>query len=37
MSYRDVRECWSDPLDPIIPKKARFISRMIIDACRPFE
>ncbi len=30
--------CWSGPLDPIIPKGAKgFNSRMVIDACRPFE
>jgi hypothetical protein len=30
--------CWSGPLDPIIPRERKgFSSRMIIDACRPFE
>ena len=33
-----IRRCWSGPLDPIIPKDRKgFSSRMIIDACRPFE
>lgn len=33
-----ISRCWSGPLDPIIPKGAKgFNSRMIIDACRPFE
>ena len=33
-----IRRCWSGPLDPIIPKERKgFSSRMIIDACRPFE
>ncbi|MET0499916.1 MAG: UbiD family decarboxylase, partial [Candidatus Binatia bacterium] len=33
-----LRRCWSGPLDPIIPKERKgFSSRMIIDACRPFE
>lgn len=33
-----IRRCWSGPLDPIIPKNRKgFSSRMIIDACRPFE
>lgn len=33
-----IRRCWSGPLDPIIPKEAKgFNSRMLIDACRPFE
>ena len=32
------RRCWSNPLDPIIPKSERgFSSRAIIDACRPYE
>lgn len=33
-----IRRCWSGPLEPIIPKDRKgFSSRMIIDACRPFE
>jgi UbiD family decarboxylase len=33
-----IRRCWSGSLDPIIPKDRKgFSSRMIIDACRPFE
>lgn len=33
-----LRRCWSGPLDPIIPRERKgFSSRMIIDACRPFE
>ncbi|MBI4527240.1 MAG: UbiD family decarboxylase [Deltaproteobacteria bacterium] len=33
-----IRRCWSGPLDPVIPKQSKgFSSRMIIDACRPFE
>jgi 4-hydroxy-3-polyprenylbenzoate decarboxylase len=33
-----LRRCWSGPLDPIIPPERKgFSSRMIIDACRPFE
>jgi hypothetical protein len=33
-----LRRCWSGPLDPIIPREKKgFSSRMIIDACRPFE
>ena len=33
-----IRRAWSGPLDPIIPKERKgFSSRMIIDACRPFE
>ena len=33
-----IRRCWSGPLDPTIPKERKgFSSRMIIDACRPFE
>ena len=32
------RRCWSNPLDPIIPRQERgFNSRAIIDACRPYE
>jgi UbiD family decarboxylase len=32
------RRCWSNPLDPIIPKDERGLhSRAIIDACRPYE
>ena len=37
-SVEIIRRCWSGPLDPIIPKERKgFSSRMIIDACRPFE
>src|SRR5581483_697563 len=33
-----LRRCWSGPLDPIIPRERKgFSSRMIIDACRPYE
>ncbi len=33
-----IGRCWSSPLDPIIPKEIKgFSSRMIIDACRPYE
>jgi 4-hydroxy-3-polyprenylbenzoate decarboxylase len=33
-----IRRAWSGPLDPIIPSERKgFSSRMIIDACRPFE
>jgi 4-hydroxy-3-polyprenylbenzoate decarboxylase len=33
-----IRRAWSGPLDPIIPKEQKgFSSRMIIDACRPYE
>jgi 4-hydroxy-3-polyprenylbenzoate decarboxylase len=33
-----LRRCWSGPLDPIIPRERKgFSSRMILDACRPFE
>ncbi|HEX9144563.1 MAG TPA: UbiD family decarboxylase, partial [Candidatus Binatia bacterium] len=33
-----ISRCWSGPLDPIIPKGGKgFNSRMVIDACRPFE
>ena len=33
-----IRRCWSGLLDPIIPKDRKGVSsRMIIDACRPFE
>ena len=33
-----LRRCWSGPLDPIIPPERKgFNSKMIIDACRPFE
>jgi 4-hydroxy-3-polyprenylbenzoate decarboxylase len=33
-----LRRCWSGPLDPIIPRERKGLSsRMIIDACRPFE
>jgi UbiD family decarboxylase len=33
-----IRRCWSGPLDPIIPRERKgFSSRMIVDACRPFE
>jgi 4-hydroxy-3-polyprenylbenzoate decarboxylase len=33
-----IRRAWSGPLDPIIPKAQKgFSSRMIIDACRPYE
>lgn len=32
------RRCWSNPLDPIIPRAERgFNSRALIDACRPYE
>jgi UbiD family decarboxylase len=37
-SVEILRRCWSGPLDPIIPRdKKGFSSRMIIDACRPYE
>ena len=37
-SVEIIRRAWSGPLDPAIPKdKKGFSSRMIIDACRPFE
>ena len=37
-SMEILRRCWSGPLDPIIPREQKgFSSRMIIDACRPFE
>ena len=33
-----LRRCWSGPLDPIIPRERKnFSSRMMIDACRPYE
>jgi len=33
-----IRRCWSGPPGPIMPKERKgFSSRMIIDACRPFE
>ena len=33
-----IRRCWSGPLDTNIPRERKgFSSRMIIDACRPFE
>ena len=33
-----IRRCWSGPLDPAIQKEKKGLSsRMIIDACRPFE
>ncbi len=33
-----IKRAWSGPLDPIIhPSRKGFNSRMIIDACRPFE
>jgi hypothetical protein len=33
-----IRRAWSGPRDPIIPKERNgFSSRMIIDACCPFE
>ncbi len=33
-----IRRAWSGPLDPAIPKdKKGFSSRLIIDACRPYE
>jgi 4-hydroxy-3-polyprenylbenzoate decarboxylase len=33
-----LRRCWSGPLDPIMPPERKgFSSRMIIDACRPYE
>lgn len=33
-----IRRAWSGPIDPAIPKEEKgFNSRMIIDACRPFE
>lgn len=32
------RRCWSNPLDPIIPREQKgFQSRAMIDACRPYE
>ena len=37
-SVEIIRRAWSGPLDPAIPKdKKGFSSRMIIDACRPYE
>ncbi len=37
-SIEILRRCWSGPLDPIIPPERKgFNSKMIIDACRPFE
>lgn len=37
-SVEILRRCWSGPLDPIIPaEKKGFNSKMIIDACRPYE
>ncbi len=33
-----LRRCWSGPLDPAIPKDKKGVSsRMVIDACRPYE
>ncbi|MDP2647501.1 MAG: UbiD family decarboxylase [Desulfobacterales bacterium] len=33
-----VRNCWSGPLDPIIPPERKgFSSRALIDACRPYD
>lgn len=33
-----LRRCWSTPLDPIIPVENKGLnSRVIIDACRPYE
>ena len=33
-----LRRCWSGPLDPIIPKERKgFNSRVVLDACRPYE
>jgi len=37
-SVEIIRRAWSGPLDPAIPRdKKGFSSRMIIDACRPYE
>lgn len=37
-STQILERCWSGPLDPIIPPgKKGFNSRLIIDACRPYE
>ncbi|MBX5491787.1 MAG: UbiD family decarboxylase [Chloroflexi bacterium] len=37
-SIEILRRCWSGPLDPAIPPERHgFNSRVIIDACRPFE
>ena len=37
-SMEILRRCRSGPLDPIIPREPKgFSSRMMIDACRPFE
>jgi 4-hydroxy-3-polyprenylbenzoate decarboxylase len=36
--FEILRRCWSNPLDPIIPRQERGLhSRGIIDACRPYE
>jgi len=33
-----MRQCWSGPLDPAIPRGEKgFNSVAIIDACRPYE
>lgn len=33
-----LRRCWSGPLDPVIPQgKKGFNSRVVVDACRPYE
>ncbi len=37
-SIEILKRCWSGPLDPAIPPKDRgYNSRVIIDACRPWE
>ena len=32
-----IRNAWSGPLDPLLPKGVRTNSRAIVDACRPFS
>ncbi len=37
-SAQILHRCWSGPLDPIIPRGQKgFNSRLIIDACKPYE
>ncbi len=38
IDFEILRRCWSGPLDPIIPKERKGLnSRVILDACRPYE
>ena len=36
-SIEIVERCWTDELDPAVPKDELYSSRALIDGCKPFE